>query len=634
MFITDTNNSSDSDSDSDNVTSESASFALPISYVASNHLQTLDAHIVDDLELVPASTKPGSPQALYSYLLTAPTVQGIFAKQTLPLWAQTYTTDVSFIQQTQTLVQQTCGSCTPSDLESRIVALWKEIDEEKEFTQKYQYVDYQRLQFLNQNPKFLQLMSLYNLSAPVISLMLPVFFLILPFFILKLQGIRVTASGYINILKVLFRQHQLGHLFNLSNVSYDKLIYMIVSLGFYGVQIFQNIMSCRRFYCNFKKIHEELFLTKEYLMYTLKRGETLQALCQTHRLDTYAPFLKHVMTQQKILETHLKALEDLSPYGWSLHTLSQIGYTMRCYYDLYMNQELRQAVKYSFGLHGFLDHLVSLKFRLDAQQISACTFVGPTDSHNYNYNQEKQGKRKEKAKKKNKAKDKDNEKRKTSHSMTNVYYPALIDHSPVKNTVDLNQQLVITGPNAAGKTTLLKSCLVNLLFSQQFGFGCYDAPTQLQPYNKIHCYLNIPDTSGRDSLFQAEARRCKDILDSVTNKPANFRHFIVFDELYSGTNPYEAIATAKVYLSHLNAQPNVTFLLTTHYVKLCEEIAAQERVHLCHMQTQQTDDDFIYTYRLEPGISNIRGGVKVLRDLGYPLPLIKACQHELQSLYV
>jgi DNA mismatch repair ATPase MutS len=69
-------------------------------------------------------------------------------------------------------------------------------------------------------------------------------------------------------------------------------------------------------------------------------------------------------------------------------------------------------------------------------------------------------------------------------------------------------------------------------------------------------------------------------------------------------------------------------------VKLCEEIAAQERVHLCHMQTQQTDDDFVYTYRLEPGISNIRGGVKVLRDLGYPLPLIKACQHELQSLYV
>ena len=54
--------------------------------------------------------------------------------------------------------------------------------------------------------------------------------------------------------------------------------------------------------------------------------------------------------------------------------------------------------------------------------------------------------------------------------------------------------MIITGPNASGKTTILKSSLINILFSQQFGCGFYDS-AKIKPFNNIHCYLNIPDTS-------------------------------------------------------------------------------------------------------------------------------------------
>ena len=50
-----------------------------------------------------------------------------------------------------------------------------------------------------------------------------------------------------------------------------------------------------------------------------------------------------------------------------------------------------------------------------------------------------------------------------------------------------------------------------ILTSQQFGCGYYDS-AQFTPYSVLHSYINIPDTSGRDSLFQAEATRCKNIL--------------------------------------------------------------------------------------------------------------------------
>ena len=105
------------------------------------------------------------------------------------------------------------------------------------------------------------------------------------------------------------------------------------------------------------------------------------------------------------------------------------------------------------------------------------------------------------------------------------------------------------GPNASGKTTILKSTLINIIFSQQVGCGVYDS-AKIKPFDFLHCYLNIPDTYGRDSLFQAEARRCKEILDVIENTE-NKSHFCLFDELYSGTNPDEAILSAVSFMNYL-----------------------------------------------------------------------------------
>ena len=123
--------------------------------------------------------------------------------------------------------------------------------------------------------------------------------------------------------------------------------------------------------------------------------------------------------------------------------------------------------------------------------------------------------------------------------------------------------MILTGPNAAGKTTMIKSSIINLILSQQIGYGYYDGG-EISVFDFIHCYINIPDSCSRDSLFQSEARRCKNILDDIENNP-NEKHFCVFDELYSGTNPYEAIGAAYGYLKHISENKNVRFILTTFH---------------------------------------------------------------------
>jgi DNA mismatch repair ATPase MutS len=200
------------------------------------------------------------------------------------------------------------------------------------------------------------------------------------------------------------------------------------------------------------------------------------------------------------------------------------------------------------------------------------------------------------------------------------YYAPLKDKHPIRNTVKLKQNMIITGPNASGKTTILKSTLINILLTQQFGCGFY-SDARIKPFHHIHCYLNIPDTSGRDSLFQAEARRCKDIIDSVQANPNN-THFCAFDELYSGTNPEEAEQSAVAFMKYLTKFDNVSCILTTHFIKVCKQLAKLRNIANFRMKTTQRENRLEYAYQLEKGISAVKGGIMVLQEMDYPSEII------------
>ena len=167
---------------------------------------------------------------------------------------------------------------------------------------------------------------------------------------------------------------------------------------------------------------------------------------------------------------------------------------------------------YSFGFNGYIDTIIGLQENIKERKINFVEFIEKTND------EDKENK--EANKKANN----------TRNVFKNNYYACLKDVKHVKNTVKLNKNLIISGPNASGKTTVIKSVLINIIVSQQFGCGFYDSAT-LKPYDNIHCYLNIPDTSGRDSLFQAEARRCKEIID-IINKEPDKTHFCAFDNTF------------------------------------------------------------------------------------------------------
>jgi len=208
---------------------------------------------------------------------------------------------------------------------------------------------------------------------------------------------------------------------------------------------------------------------------------------------------------------------------------------------------------------------------------------------------------------------------KNDTSIEKMYYLPHINTEMVKNDLKINNNIILTGPNASGKTTIIKSLLMNIIMSQQFGFGCYKS-ANIKIYDYFHSYLNIPDTSDRDSLFQAEARRCKDILEYIT-KNNEKKHFCIFDEIYSGTNPLDATLCAEIYLKGLSQFKNLDFILTTHYIDVCkyfENNKKYKNIKNYKMNVLIENDVINYNYLIEPGISHVNGGKQILKDLEYP----------------
>ena len=207
--------------------------------------------------------------------------------------------------------------------------------------------------------------------------------------------------------------------------------------------------------------------------------------------------------------------------------------------------------------------------------------------------------------------------------INNNYYAALKDDMPIRNDIQLKDNLIITGPNASGKTTILKSVMLNLIFSQQFGCGFYES-AKIRPFDHIHCYLNIPDTSGRDSLFQAEARRCKEIIDCV-NENKQETHFGIFDELYSGTNPDEAVVSATAFMEYMSKFKNVSCMLTTHYTKVCTNLNDKVRIVNMFMETSKSklNNTIKFKYQLKRGISRVRGAFNILTEMNYPKEILQ-----------
>ena len=560
--------------------SENLSFKLPIYYLKDKHL--VEENIKSDLELI----EKDNYGSLYEYIFP---VTSLYGKKIIPMWSEYYTSNRHFLQDTQILIKKFVPLEEPeNDRTDKINSILEEMKNETGFYEKYKYLDIKFLDFLNHSPSFLQLLTIYNLSSPLISLAIPILMLIIPFFILKLQKISISLKTYIETLLTVLKNHAIGKVItDFSHVGWDRRFFMIISVAFYFINIYQNIISCHTFYKNIYKIRNYLLNINNFLQYSINSITNLNLYCK----KSYSHFCSVNNNIKEILSKFSIEISNIELEIVNIKQVTKIGNILRAFYQLFKNDNYNKAIHYSLYLEGFIENINCLQRNITKKSINYCKFT------------------------------------KKDTEFEDAYFASL-NNNPVKNTYTLDKNILITGPNAAGKTTLLKATLFNIIISQQIGAGCYKM-ARINPYKYIYSYINIPDTSGRDSLFQAEARRCKEILDSISKSKSNERHFCIFDEIYSGTNPSEAIASAYSFLRYIS-EYNIDYMLTTHYFSLCKMMNKVDRITNKQMEINNLKN----TYKLIDGISNIKGGIKVLEDLKYNNEIIEMAKEIVDNINI
>ena len=646
-------------------------FKHPISYTDPEKLHELPDTIIEDLEMLrpknaaddadtdtEAGTEVAAVKGLYHYVFSPASVYGT---EHLPLWSKYYTTDIAYLKHTQTLLEmfdnellerciaQNTAHATSVEAFATMKDTWKEFrgtGKLADFKEKFSFVETPFLSKLNESSSFLQFFSLYNISSPIIALLTPLIVLIIPFFVLMMRGLAVSVSEYVDILKTIISQHSVGKfLTQFSDVSIEQKLYILMSVVFYGIQIYQNIMACIRFYRNIKLVHTHIHTINGYLTATGVNMSYMIQLIQMNHLSTYEPFREELSERYILLENVTRALSDISPFSVSASKFFQIGYVMKNYYSLFSQTDLNELLEYSFGFNAYMEHLTACRSFVADGMIHACSFTEPEAVEAAEAVDEEPERPLTPITEEASAEEAPLppppapapvatavvKKTGITKLLSQVYAPlkARDAAAVIANDIVLDKQLVITGPNAAGKTTVIKTTLFNIILSQQIGYGFYESAA-ITPYDYLHCYLNIPDTSGRDSLFQAESRRCMEILRCIMDNPAK-RHFCIFDELYSGTNPYEAVAAAYGYIAFISKNPRVDLILTTHYIELCELLEKRNAGAITNLHMSVCADTGAYLYKIASGISSIKGGLKVLRDLDYPNEIVESARDIIQG---
>jgi hypothetical protein len=201
----------------------------------------------------------------------------------------------------------------------------------------------------------------------------------------------------------------------------------------------------------------------------------------------------------------------------------------------------------------------------------------------------------------------------------------LLGKHQIKNPFSIKKNLIITGPNAAGKTTYVRAVCTNLILAHTFGIVC-GISANISPVHAMGSFMRINDNLGTLSLFEAETKRCAELLEQADTIVKDGKSAIYFlDEPMHSTPPIEGCATSMAVIEHMGSLPNIKVLVTTHY----HECIYLENMHPELFQNISMDaymtENGVYTfpYRIQNGASIKCIALELLNEKKMPKNVIK-----------
>lgn len=209
-------------------------------------------------------------------------------------------------------------------------------------------------------------------------------------------------------------------------------------------------------------------------------------------------------------------------------------------------------------------------------------------------------------------------------SAERLYHP-LIDH-PVKNSISADRGVLLTGSNASGKSTFLKTVALGALMAQTLNMVLADR--YCAPMYRIYSSMSLQDDlESGESYYIVEIKSLKRILDA-RGEDSPWPVLCFVDEVLRGTNTVERIAAATQILVSLTGG-GIQCFAATHDIELTELLSGLYDNY--HFEEEIQDGDILFNYTLREGRANSRNAIRLLEIMGYDQPIIQKAQRQAEE---
>jgi DNA mismatch repair protein MutS len=217
------------------------------------------------------------------------------------------------------------------------------------------------------------------------------------------------------------------------------------------------------------------------------------------------------------------------------------------------------------------------------------------------------------------------------HPVIEQQLPPATPYIPNDTYLDSESQqiLVITGPNMAGKSALLRQVALITLMAQM---GCF-VPAEkahIGIVDKVFTRVGASDNLSKgESTFMVEMTETASIMNNLSD-----RSLLLMDEIGRGTSTYDGISIAWAILEYLHQHPNLRprTLFATHYHELNELSKSLERIKNYHVMVKEAGNKIVFMRKLAEGGSEHSFGIHVAQMAGMPQQIVRRAEEIMQHL--
>ena len=441
---------------------------------------------------------------------------------------------------------------------------------------------------LNNNERALLVTNIYKIIvAPALTILTPIISLIVPliflFYMQRKSGVNIPFTTVLSqYVKTLFSNDSMAMLFKNPTKA---MLASFVTKGLYLFMYLQNIYYSVSSASNTNKviniIHEKLNKVTEYTELCNK----ITQICNQNNISDITSYINYTNIADD-LNIYVKYF-DFPVFKKDPSLFSNKGKILSTFKKL---KESKNNLSNIFHYTGIIDTVLSIE-----NLLSNSSSENPYSLTNYITNNKK-----------------------PIIQVDGIWHPYLNTTNTVKNSLDIKNNILITGPNAAGKSTFIKSIIVNILMSQTIGLASA-MKFDMTPFHMIESYLHITDSKGSSSLFEAEMFRSRDYIEKLKNMEDDKFSFIVLDEIFSSTNYVEGFSGAYSILKKISSFKNTLSVTTTHYTDLeCLEKDTKGKIMNYKFEVDHNENnEIVFNYILKRGVSRQYIALELLQKNGF-----------------